>query len=130
MSQTFPYECKKFDVFVSFDQILNTKGKSEMCFALEVDWCFSELGNNQVFCGFPKCPENQKKTDSADENYMKDTRLKNYYTVKKLVFDLEQIGKYFWHYWPLNVSIPHRNEVTKVHRVVGFKETTAKIKLT
>ena len=58
---------------------------------------------------------------SAITDYLKSTKLKPYFSAKKLISDHSNKKKIFIHYTRLNFLISQGMEITKVNRIVRFK---------
>ena len=125
MSEYLPYgEFEWLKNVDSFD-VMSIDKKSDVGYVLEVDLKYHnklhELQND-----YPLAPEKRTVTNDILSNYCKsiadkyDTKVGD---IKKLIPNLGNKNKYVLHYKNLQLYLPSGMKLTKIHRVLNFKQS-------
>ena len=127
MSQALPYADIQFEQ-VELEDILNTSDDSEVGYIVECDFTFPEELHDK-FKEFPPCPETLTPSLEWFSEFQKEVGGKTgiikkgkYRGTNKLVPHLFDHKNYVLHYRNLKFIKELGVEITKVHRVLSFKQ--------
>jgi len=122
MSSFLPYEITGFKKCISLDKILKTKTNSKIGYFVECDIHVPRKLHDK-FKDYPLCPIAREVKHEELSDYQKSLKTGCKDGSKKLIIDLHDKEKYILHYEYLKGIIALGYEVTKVHRVLEFKQS-------
>jgi len=126
MSQPMPYELLE-PIDLTLDEILNQSNDAEIGYFVEYD---VEVPNelHDKFKDYPLCPTSSNIEFTSLSQYqkqiLKDNNRKHNSKSKKLILDLHNKTNYRSHYVYLKKIVEVGYKVTKIHKVIPFKQST------
>ena len=125
MSEYLPYE--EFEWLKNVDQldVMSINEKSDVGYILEVDLKYADT-LHELHNDYPLAPEKRAVTNDILSKYCKSIADKydiKVGDVKKLIPNLGNKTKYVLHYKNLQLYLSLRMKLTKIHKVLKFKES-------
>jgi hypothetical protein len=122
MSQYLPISAYKWNDKITLDKILNTKDDNEIGYIVECDIHIPEELHDYFNC-YPLAVENTSYEASPYMNEIKEKLNIKDCKVNKLIPNLYDKIKYVLHYRNLKLYKSLGLKITKIHRVLEFKQT-------